>query len=107
MAVLAPMPSASVMTQTAVNIGCLIKLRSPYWKSFSMVFLLVPQRDQWIDCRGAARGKQTGEQRRDQTNNTAADEDKRIRRRNTEQQARHQTRQTKRGSEPDCRTGAS
>jgi hypothetical protein len=42
-AVLAPMPSASVITATAVNPGCLSKLRAPKRMSFSNVSMASSQ----------------------------------------------------------------
>src|ERR1700722_13269866 len=78
-AVFAPMPRASVRTATAAKPGFLISIRTPYFKSCRIVFiqfslcntrtscnvLLVSQRDQRIDARGAARGEITGGYRYD------------------------------------------
>src|SRR5437870_1844061 len=54
MAVLAPIPSASVMTATAENAGFLINCRKASRR------LLITQRDHWIDAGGAARGNEAG-----------------------------------------------
>jgi hypothetical protein len=42
---LAPMPSASVITATAVNPGRFIKLRSPYRTSFNIESIFDPSTD--------------------------------------------------------------
>src|SRR5437879_8299103 len=54
MAVLAPIPSASVTIATAENAGFLINCRNASRR------LLIPKCDHWIDPGGAARRNKTG-----------------------------------------------
>src|SRR4030081_1257500 len=61
-AVFAPMPSASVMTATAVNPGFFKSWRKANFRSFMAQCL------HWIDLRRAAGGKKTGQQGDEQEN---------------------------------------
>src|SRR5207302_3242084 len=59
MAVLAPIPSASVRTATKVNPGDLRSWRRANVRSF---ISFGPKRDHWINAQSAARRQETGDQ---------------------------------------------
>src|ERR1700689_848819 len=60
MAVLAPMPSAMVITAVAANTGLFRKVRTAYAKSRNSIGLLIAQCHQRVNLGGAPRGQVSG-----------------------------------------------
>src|SRR5215510_13907850 len=106
-AVLAPMPKASVSVATSENDGFFASIRRPKRRSCKNVFIIssylfTPERDHRIHLRRPSRRQIAGHERDDREQNRKSEERERVRRAHFKEQATHQLSQRQR----DCQANA-